>query len=117
MPSQGGSDMRKHLLAAAVLAATCGSALAYDNGYYGEIRTFAGDFCPKGWSEARGQILQISQNHILFALLGNRYGGDAKTTFALPDLNPQKPEGSKDHRLALLTCIRIGKDSIFPSRD
>jgi len=113
--------MRKHLMAATILVAMGTPALAFDNGYYGEIRTFAGDFCPKSWVEARGQILRIQPNHMLFALLGNRYGGDAKETFALPDLNAPKytetVADDKDHRAKLLTCIRVGKDSIFPSRD
>jgi microcystin-dependent protein len=52
----------------------------------GEIRTFAFNFAPKGWEACRGQLLQISQNQALFALLGTLYGGDGRTNFALPDL-------------------------------
>jgi microcystin-dependent protein len=52
----------------------------------GEIRTFAFDFAPKGWAKCEGQLLPINQNQALFALLGTTYGGDGRTTFALPDL-------------------------------
>jgi microcystin-dependent protein len=45
---------------------------------------FAGNFCPKGWAPADGQLLPIAQNQALFALLGTTYGGDGITTFALP---------------------------------
>jgi microcystin-dependent protein len=46
-----------------------------------------------GGTVARGQILQIEQNEPLFNLLGNKYGGDGKTTFALPDLREAAPNG------------------------
>ncbi|WP_410209839.1 phage tail protein [Aquirhabdus sp.] len=54
--------------------------------FLGEVCTFATNFCPKGFAEAAGQILPISQNTALFALLGTNYGGNGQTTFALPDL-------------------------------
>jgi len=47
---------------------------------------FAGNFAPTGWAECNGQLLPISQNTALFSLLGTFYGGDGKSTFALPDL-------------------------------
>lgn len=46
---------------------------------------FAGNFAPRGWALAQGQLLAISSNQSLFALLGTTYGGDGRTTFALPD--------------------------------
>ncbi len=52
----------------------------------GEIRIFAGNFAPRGWAFCEGQLLPISQNTALFSLLGTIYGGDGRTTFALPDL-------------------------------
>lgn len=55
-------------------------------GYIAEIRLFAGNFAPRGWAFCAGQILTISQNTALFALLGTTYGGNGQTTFALPDL-------------------------------
>jgi microcystin-dependent protein len=54
--------------------------------FLGEIRTFGFNFAPQGWAMCAGQLLPISQNTALFALLGTFYGGDGVTTFALPDL-------------------------------
>jgi microcystin-dependent protein len=54
--------------------------------FVGEIRTFAFGFAPSGWAPCEGQLLSISQNTSLFALIGTTYGGDGKSTFALPDL-------------------------------
>ena len=61
------------------------TALA-SNPFIGEIDTFGFNFAPRGWSHCNGQLLQISQNTALFALLGTTFGGDGRTTFALPDL-------------------------------
>jgi microcystin-dependent protein len=57
--------------------------------FLGEVQTFAFDFAPRGWLLADGQLLQISQHQALFSLLGTTYGGDGRTTFALPDLRGQ----------------------------
>src|SRR5947207_3767288 len=54
--------------------------------FVAEIRMFAGNFAPKGWALCDGQLLPISQNTALFSLLGTTYGGDGKSTFALPDM-------------------------------
>lgn len=54
--------------------------------FVAEIRIFPFNFAPKGWAFCNGQILPISQNTALFSLLGTVYGGDGKSTFALPDL-------------------------------
>ncbi len=54
--------------------------------FIGEIRIFAGNYAPPGWALCNGDILQIQQHTALFALFGNTYGGDGRTTFALPDL-------------------------------
>ena len=54
--------------------------------FVAEIRMFAGNFAPKGWATCDGQLLPISQNTALFSLLGTFYGGDGKSTFALPNL-------------------------------
>jgi microcystin-dependent protein len=54
--------------------------------FVAEIRIFAGNFAPTGWALCNGQLLPISQNTALFSLLGTFYGGDGKSTFALPDL-------------------------------
>lgn len=52
----------------------------------GQIMLFAGNFAPRGWAFCDGQLLAISQNSALFSILGTTYGGDGRTTFALPDL-------------------------------
>ncbi len=54
--------------------------------FVAEIRIFPFNFAPKGWAFCDGQLMPISQNTALFALLGTVYGGDGKSTFALPDL-------------------------------
>jgi microcystin-dependent protein len=59
--------------------------------FVAEIRIFAGNFAPKGWALCDGQLLPISQNTALFSLLGTFYGGDGKSTFALPDLQGSAP--------------------------
>ncbi|MCX7571872.1 tail fiber protein [Tumebacillus sp. DT12] len=61
--------------------------------YIGEIRVFAGNFAPKGWALCNGQLMSISQNTALFSILGVQYGGDGKTTFALPNLMGNAPMG------------------------
>lgn len=54
--------------------------------FVAEIRIVGFNFAPKGWAQCNGQILPISQNTALFSLLGTTYGGDGKSTFALPNL-------------------------------
>src|SRR5437762_10131792 len=54
--------------------------------FVAEIRIFACNFPPKGWAFCDGQLMPISQNTALFSLLGTTYGGDGKSTFALPDI-------------------------------
>ena len=55
-------------------------------GYIGEIRLFAGNFAPRDWAFCEGQLMPIQQYQSLFSILGTTYGGDGRTTFALPDL-------------------------------
>ena len=59
--------------------------------FVGEIKMFAGNFAPRGWSFCDGQLLAVSQNDALFSLLGTIYGGDGRTTFGLPDLRGRIP--------------------------
>lgn len=64
--------------------------------FLGQLSLVGFNFCPRGWAEADGQLLPISQYNALFALFGTIYGGDGRTTFALPDLRGRAPihEGS-----------------------
>jgi microcystin-dependent protein len=59
--------------------------------FVGEIRVVAGTFAPDGWMLCNGQLLAISDNEVLFTLIGTTYGGDGLTTFALPDLRSRVP--------------------------
>lgn len=59
--------------------------------FIGEIRMFAGSFAPQGWEFCHGQRLNIRDHHVLYTILGNQYGGDGTTTFALPDLRDRVP--------------------------
>ena len=61
------------------------------NPFLGEIRMFAGNFNPRGWAFCKGQLLPISQNDALYALIGTTYGGDGQETFGLPDLQGRLP--------------------------
>ena len=55
------------------------------------VGMFAGNFAPRGWAFCQGQLLAIASNTALFSLLGTTYGGDGRTTFALPDLRGRMP--------------------------
>lgn len=63
----------------------------------GEIMMFGGYYAPRGWALCAGQLLPITQNYALFSLLGNRYGGDGRTTFALPDMRGRFPIHSETY--------------------
>ena len=64
----------------------------------GEIKLFAGNFAPRGWAFCEGQLIPISQNSALFSILGTQYGGDGRTTFALPDLRDAVPISASNTR-------------------
>jgi microcystin-dependent protein len=59
--------------------------------FVAEIRIFGFNFAPRGWATCDGQLMPLSQNTALFSLLGTMYGGDGKSTFALPDLQSRSP--------------------------
>ncbi len=61
--------------------------------FIAEVRIFAGNFAPRGWAFCNGQLLPIAQNTALFAVIGSTYGGDARTTMALPNLQGRAPMG------------------------
>jgi len=71
----------------------------------GEIRLFGGNFAPRAWAFCDGQLLAINSNAALFSILGTTYGGDGRTTFALPDLRgrvaigPRHGAGLSDYNL------------------
>jgi microcystin-dependent protein len=59
--------------------------------FVAEIRIFGFNFAPTGWAQCNGQLFPISQNTALFSLLGTTYGGDGKSTFALPNVQGNAP--------------------------
>lgn len=86
--------MKKLLLIGLFAILSMGKANAQQvETFLGEIRMFAGNFAPTGWAFCQGQLLPIAQNTALFSLLGTTYGGDGRTTFALPDLRGRVPVG------------------------
>ena len=59
--------------------------------FIAEIIMFGGNFAPRGWAFCDGQLISIAQNQSLFSLLGTTYGGDGRSTFAVPDLRGRVP--------------------------
>ncbi len=59
--------------------------------FIAEIKIFAGNFAPRGYAFCNGQLLPIAQNTALFSLIGTIYGGDGRTTTALPNLTDRAP--------------------------
>lgn len=59
--------------------------------FIAEIRIFAGNFAPRGWAFCNGQLLPVSQNTALFSLIGTTYGGDGRSTTALPNMQGRVP--------------------------
>tara|TARA_R110000787_G_scaffold76919_4_gene169367 strand:- start:1693 stop:2292 length:600 start_codon:yes stop_codon:yes gene_type:complete len=78
------------------------------------IQIFAGNFAPRGWAYCDGQLLAINQYQALFSLLGTTYGGDGRTSFALPDLRgraaigPRRGPGLSNYNLG----ARSGVESV-----
>lgn len=77
--------------------------------FIGQVIMFAGNFAPRGWAFCEGQMLPISQNQALFSILGTTYGGDGRTTFALPDLRKEEPRNGPRYIIAI--------QGLFPSRN
>jgi microcystin-dependent protein len=67
--------------------------LSAQESYLGDIKMTAIDFNQRNWTSCEGQLLQIASNTALFSLLGTQYGGDGRTSFALPDLRSRVPVG------------------------
>jgi microcystin-dependent protein len=81
------------------------------NPLLGQIELFPFNFTPEGWLACQGQLLPIRQNQALFSLLGNQFGGDSTTTFALPDLQGKAPAPY------LTYCMAVdGSMAVYPRR-
>jgi microcystin-dependent protein len=70
--------------------------MSVDNEMLGSICTFAGTYAPTGYQDCDGRLMSIASNNALYAIIGTIYGGDGKTTFALPDLRPMGKDGQPD---------------------
>ena len=77
--------------------------------FLGQIALFPFNFAPKGWMVCTGQVLNISQNTALFSLLGTNFGGDGRTTFALPNLQGKEPVHGLQYCIATV--------GVYPTRD
>lgn len=75
----------------------------------GTIMLFPYNFAPRGWMSCEGQILNITQYQALYALIGPTYGGDGRTTFAVPNLKGAEPLPQMKYYIATT--------GIFPSRN
>ena len=80
-------------LAAGAVGAPSTAMACTANPYIGTVCTISFGFCPRQYAEAAGQLLPINQNTSLFSLIGCTYGGDCRTSFALPDLRGRMPVG------------------------
>jgi len=90
-------SIKRLLASATILAAglsTTTPALADSDPYLGEVMIVGFTFCPRGWADASGQILPINQNQSLYSLYGTTFGGDGRTTFALPRMRGRIPIGN-----------------------
>lgn len=101
--------MKKLLILA--LMTMSGNLLAQQDCMIGEVKFFAGNFAPRNWAFARGQLLPIAQNQALFSILGTQYGGDGRTTFALPDLSGRSAVGT-DNAQKIKNGQKGGSDSL-----
>ena len=105
--------MKLHRIAALLIL--CFPASVYAECMIGELPTVAGNFVPRFFAEANGQLLPISQHQALFSILGTMYGGDGRTTFALPNIQnglTHQPASGNSVVLKTLICI----DGTYPSR-
>lgn len=82
---------------ALLMSAAPGSATAGMEPFVGEINYVAFNYAPDGWLQCDGQVLPISQYQALFSLIGNTYGGNGTTTFALPDMRGRVPVHRGQH--------------------
>ena len=86
--------------------------------FLAEIKILAFNFAPRGWALCDGQILPIDQNQSLYSLLGTTYGGDGRTSFALPDLRGRTPIHFGDTPTQCVGCLlHIGDDRCQQVRD
>ncbi|HUR21103.1 MAG TPA: tail fiber protein [Vicinamibacterales bacterium] len=76
--------------------------------FIGQIELLSFNYAPQNWIFCEGQLLSINQYTVLFSLIGTTYGGDGKTTFALPNLKGKEPDPNLHYCIAL--------QGVYPSR-
>jgi microcystin-dependent protein len=109
------------IAAGGIGAASLGSGFtseALTDPFLGEILAIPYNFAPRGFAFCEGQMLPVSQNQALFSLLGDRFGGDRRTTFGLPDTRPVEEEMRRATR-SRVPPFRyvIALQGTFPSRN
>lgn len=116
--------MKIAVFAGLALGATMfGSTAQAQDDYIGEIFMTGANFCPRDTTEANGQLLPIAQNTALFSLYGTIYGGDGRTTFALPDLrgaapiHAGRPVGGSDVPMGAKRVLPAGESEYAQSRE
>jgi microcystin-dependent protein len=98
------------MLSAIVIFTPMKKSFAGPEPYLGEITIFGGSYAPRGFAFCEGQLLPITQYTALFSILGTRYGGDGRTTFALPNFkNAEKALNGARYIIAL--------EGMYPSRN
>jgi microcystin-dependent protein len=107
--------MKYQSVAAVVWLGLCGSVSAQPVQpfvpFIGQVLIFGGNFCPRGWAPTDGRVLPINQNVALFSILGAVYGGDGRSTFALPNNQPILTKSGAP----LTQCIAM--NGAFPPRE
>ncbi|MCT4585492.1 MAG: tail fiber protein [Peptostreptococcaceae bacterium] len=84
--------------------------------FIGTIELYPYTYAPRDWAYCDGQLLQIAQHTSLFALIGTKFGGDGRTTFALPNLNGAHPYDTNGAQPDPNMKYCIALEGIFPSR-
>ena len=92
------------MLPSATADASCGPS---DTVYIGSVCTTAISFCPRGYTPMAGQLLAVSEFNALYSLLGCSWGGNCRTSFALPDMRGRSPIGTGQG--PGLTDIKLGE--------
>ncbi|WP_085298178.1 phage tail protein [Cognaticolwellia mytili] len=80
--------------------------------FISEIRMFSFNFAPRNWAFCDGQMLPINQNQTLYSLLGTTFGGDGRSSFALPDLRGRVPVHAITSEIGLSMGLRSGEEKV-----
>ncbi|MFP4518033.1 MAG: phage tail protein [Oceanicaulis sp.] len=85
--------MKKHVFTALLMASAATAPALAQDAFIGQIKPFANTYCPYQYADATGQLLSIASNTALYSLYGTTFGGDGRTTFALPNLQDRYAVG------------------------